>query len=165
MRTRTLLVALGLTTAAASQALLWNISATLSGANEVPPNTSPAVGTSLGTFDDITGQLLLTTIGTGFVAPVTAAHIHQAPPGVAGPVIFPLTGAPGGMTYVSVDNFSLTPAQGLTLTTGGYYVNVHSQAFPGGEIRGQLAATAVPEPATMIALVAGAAALIRRRKK
>jgi hypothetical protein len=47
-----------------------------------------------------------------------------------------------------------------------WYVNIHSGQFPGGEVRGQLNPTVVPEPGTLAAFAVGGAllALLRRRK-
>lgn len=70
---------------------------------------------------------------TGFSA--TVAHIHVAPPGVNGPVVFPLTGGP---TVFAGTTPPLTAAELADLNAGNYYVNVHSAAFPGGEVRGQI---------------------------
>lgn len=154
----------GLTASALSaQAFLWTIDADLSGLNEVPPNASPATGMSTGTYDDVTGLLTLHTMASGFVAPITAAHIHRAPAGVNGPVIVPLSGATGGTSYMSNDTPTLSVSDGGLLLTGGLYVNIHSSTFPGGEVRGQLRAT--PEPGTMIALAAGVGALVMRRRR
>src|SRR5207245_2428523 len=70
---------------------------------------------------------------SGLVAPQTAAHIHRAPPGVAGPIIVPLPlGSFTGFAAI------LSTADVANLLAGNLYVNVHSAAFPGGEIRGQL---------------------------
>ena len=64
----------------------------------------------------------------------TAGHIHQAPVGVNGPVIVPFTlvgqGASGSAT--------LTAPQATALQSLGCYMNVHTAAFSGGEIRGVL---------------------------
>jgi len=83
---------------------------------------------------------------------VTAAHIHVGGPGENGrPVVnleAPTEGSAGGCTPVTAD-----VAQALLGNPGGYYVNVHTRAFPNGAIRGQLqndlpAAVAPPAPAS-----------------
>ena len=62
----------------------------------------------------------------------TAAHIHKAPAGTNGPVVFTVpTGSPVDTTVL----FDLVAI--LDLTGGNFYLNVHSEVFPGGEIRGQ----------------------------
>jgi hypothetical protein len=116
-----------------------------------------------GTYDDVTRLLTLHTMASGFVSPVTAAHIHRGAAGVNGPVIVGLSGATGMTSYMSNDTPTLTASDGALLLGGGLYVNIHSQTFPGGEVRGQLRAT--PEPGTMIALAAGVGALAMRRRR
>jgi hypothetical protein len=74
-----------------------------------------------------------TVTQTGVTA--TAAHIHIGAVGVAAPVAIPFTGGP--TSFVSPPTV-LTEAQATSLAAGGFYANVHSAAFPGGEIRGQL---------------------------
>ena len=105
----------------------------LTGAEEVPPVTTQAKGS--GTFrvaDDGTVTGSVTTQGiTG-----TMAHIHQAAKGQNGPVIVPLT--KNGDTYSVPEGRKLTPAQMDALKAGNLYVNVHSNAHKGGEIRAQL---------------------------
>jgi hypothetical protein len=72
---------------------------------------------------------------------VVAAHIHEAPDGVAGPVVVPLF--PAGIMLGGEDKIRVC-VDGLGLTDdindepAEYYVNIHSTAFPAGEIRGQL---------------------------
>ena len=105
----------------------------LTGAEEVPPVSTPAKGT--GAFrvaDDgsVTGSV--TTEGMQG----TMAHIHQASKGQNGPVIVPLT--KNGDTYSVPDGKKLTPAQMDALKAGNLYVNVHSDKNKGGEIRAQL---------------------------
>ena len=107
---------------------------TLSGAQEVPANTSAASGSgSVHVAPDrgVTGTVRY----TGMQA--TAAHLHEAPAGANGPVIVPLLKAGDGMFAVPTDT-SLTPSQYASYLAGNLYVNVHSAAYPAGEIRAQL---------------------------
>jgi uncharacterized repeat protein (TIGR01451 family) len=107
--------------------------ATLNGAQEVPATISEAIGTAtlLLSPDETTARLSLNF--SGLSSAQTAAHIHgPATPGVNGPVLFPL---PNGQ--FSDFPISLTPAQAEDLKDGLLYVNVHSNNFMNGEIRGQ----------------------------
>lgn len=89
---------------------------------------------------------------------MTAAHIHVGGPGVNGPVIFslfqsgidaPLTGSRSGT--LQVFNLQTRPAQGVSsfsdalnaILSGNAYINVHTTAFPDGEVRGQLTRAAI----------------------
>lgn len=106
----------------------------LSGAQEVPPVTTSATGTmrySIGSDMTLTGSVET----TGIVA--TAAHIHDGAAGVNGPVIIPLnrTSANG---WAVPPGTRLTDAQHRKLKAGELYVNVHSDAHKGGELRAQL---------------------------
>jgi hypothetical protein len=109
------------------------VSAILSGANEVPTNTSPATGTVTGTYDDDSNELDL-VITYQQMTP-TAWHIHNGAEGANGPVVLDL-----GSTFTSPYNYSttLTEQQEEALEDGMYYVNIHSSQYPNGEIRGQL---------------------------
>lgn len=110
--------------------------AALAGSQEVPANASTASGAATFSVDPTTKVLTGTVTASGFTG--TASHIHEGAPGVAGPVVIPLTGGAGGVWSVPA-NTVLTDAQYATLQANNYYVNVHSSAFPGGEVRGQIA--------------------------
>jgi hypothetical protein len=125
----------------------------LSGSQENPPNASPATGFGTASLDLSTNFFVFNDTWSGLSAPATASHIHApAPLGTNAPVIIPFTSAYGfvvGSTSGSV-NYSgtLTSLQASELLGGLFYVNVHSTQFPGGEIRGQILATPVPESST-----------------
>lgn len=107
----------------------------LNGANEVPPNNSSATGTFTGTYDKTT-KVLNYTITYSDITP-TAMHFHKGEPGENGGVEIGIGSAP----YTSPVNGStpaLTAEQEADLLAGLWYVNVHSDQFPGGEIRGQV---------------------------
>lgn len=106
--------------------------ATLSGANEVPPVTTSATGTVTATLDGT--ALSLSGSFSGLSGNPTAAHIHSGDAGSNGPVIVALNvdGGTLGLTH------TLTAEQVTALTEGRVYVNVHTAANAGGEIRGQL---------------------------
>ena len=164
---RTLLSVSLLVVASASQAALWNVNAFMTGLGENPPNTSPATGTFAATYDDVTNQMTNATISvTGLTAPITASHIHQAPAGTNGGVIINIGTLSGGTSPTGFIPLvgTLTAAQETALFANGLYYNVHTNNFPGGEIRDQLRVTAVPEPMTMTALALGLAAMARKRK-
>ncbi|MFV8346372.1 CHRD domain-containing protein [Flavobacterium sp. ZB4P13] len=109
--------------------------ATLNGTSEVPSNTSSATGTATLTFNNTTKTFTITV--THSVASATGGHIHVGAAGTAPPnnVVFPFTNLTSPITYTSV---ALTTAQEADLKANLYYVNIHSAAYPGGEIRGQL---------------------------
>lgn len=107
---------------------------TLSGSQEVPPVNTAASGNGQITVDP--DQSVKGSVSTNGVN-ATAAHIHIAPTGQNGPVIIPLTKTPDGVWWVPA-GAKLTPAQYDAFKAGGLYVNVHSDANKGGEIRGQL---------------------------
>jgi hypothetical protein len=108
--------------------------ASLNGMSEVPPNNSTSTGVATLTYDTIAKKFDIVVTYNGITP--TASHIHKGAPGVSGGVVFgftnPLTSP---ITYTSP---VLTPEQQNDLYTGQYYVNIHSSAFPNGEIRGQL---------------------------
>ena len=109
------------------------VNVTLSGAEEVPPVSTAARGSgsfSIGADGAVSGSVTTTGVQG------TMAHIHMAPRGQNGPVIVPLTKS--GDTYTAPAGAKLTPEQLTAFRAGNLYVNVHSEANKGGEVRGQL---------------------------
>ncbi len=144
-----------------AQAAPVTFSVQLSGAQEVPPVTTPGSGIASLTFDETTKKLgyTLTVIG---LSPdvVTAAHIHRGARGVNGPIVFPLSTT--GFTSVSGE-ITLSDADIADLKAGNFYINAHSKDNPGGFARGQivLPAAAQPSPAATAAPSTGAAPATR----
>jgi hypothetical protein len=100
----------------------------LKSANEVPPNTSGGSGTA----DVLTWKVSY----SGLTGPATAAHFHgPAEPGKNAGVMVPIQNI---TTSPAEGSATLSDAQAADLMAGRYYVNVHTAANPGGEIRGQV---------------------------
>jgi hypothetical protein len=152
-----------------------SLTATLNGTQEVPPNASTGVGGAAFSLNTTTGTMVsAVTIPstTPLTSPLTSATINQGAPGQIGPILHNLTVSTVlGQTSGSFTDIwtGITPAQITALVTGNAYINITSNAFPAGEIRGQIT-TAVPEPgaltmvAGVVAAVTGGAWLRRRRR-
>lgn len=109
--------------------------AALRGSHEVPPLASNALGSGSLLLNPVNRQMTAAVTTSGIVG--TSAHIHEAAPGTSGPIIIPLTELPTG-SGIWTANALLTEAQFNALQAGNLYFNVHSTAFPNGEIRGQI---------------------------
>ena len=157
---------------------------TLTGAQEVPPNASPATGFVTIDLDPLANLLTVDLTFSGLIGgPAAAAHIHCCvAPGSNINVAVGFTGFPAATSGTYHHVFDLTDASiynGAFLTNFGggtaagaeaaliaglmdglAYVNIHDQQYPGGEIR-----ALIPEPATLAlaALAFGVAGLARRR--
>ncbi len=113
------------------------LAATLAGAQEVPPVSTSATGRVEATFDRNTSKLAYTVEYTGLSGPARAGHFHgPAAPGQNAGVVVPFPSAANPVRGEA----TLTPAQAADLLAGRWYVNLHTAAHPGGEIRGQLTA-------------------------
>ena len=113
------------------------LTTTLTGEQEVPvPGDPDGIGFATVTVNPGQGVLCYELSVSG-IAPATAAHIHEAPLGVAGPVVVtlaaPTDGSSGGCIEVGRDL-----AKEILQDPADYYVNVHNAEFPGGALRGQL---------------------------
>ena len=173
-----------------AQAVTVTYFATLSGPAEAPPVASPGVGTATVTLDLDLATMKVDVEFSGLVGTVTVAHIH-GPTATAGTgtgsvitttptfVGFP-SGVTSGtysqafdMTSTSSYRAGFITANGGTtsgafnalsaaLNDGKAYMNIHTSAFPCGEIRGFLAE--VPEPGTTVLGLLSGAVLMRRRR-
>jgi len=145
---------------------------TLSGPNESPPNASPGTGTGQADYDDVAHTLHVHVTFSGLTGNTTASHIHTptavAGTGTAGVATTTPTfaGFPLGVTSGTYDNtLDLTLASSYNpafvtanggspataevalmagIAAGKAYLNVHSQTFGGGEIRGFLIPAVTP---------------------
>jgi hypothetical protein len=120
------------------QVLDHNLTAMLSGANEVPPVTTSGTGALIFMFDPMTNRLMYHGSVSSLNSNVTAAHIHTGTTGTSGGVLY-------NLSYITTTNgakfsgvVTVTQAQVNALLSEGLYVNVHTTSSPGGEVRGQI---------------------------
>ena len=110
--------------------------AVLSGAAEVPANTTTGGGELFATLDTNTKQLSYSLSFAGLTGKAAAAHFHGPAAATANAgVALPITGNLAEPVHATA---TLTNAQMQDLMAGKWYVNVHTEANKGGEIRGQL---------------------------
>ncbi|HEX7152034.1 MAG TPA: CHRD domain-containing protein [Thermoanaerobaculia bacterium] len=133
MRLRTVLVAavlLALAVPAAAQTFVFD----LRGTQEVPPVASVHSGGCHGLLDQPAATFSLTCVHD--IPSATLMHIHRAPAGANGDVVFDL-GDPS-VSPVMATWTSMTPANIADLLAGNFYLNIHTAGRPAGEIRGQI---------------------------
>jgi hypothetical protein len=129
-------IALGAGVVLAGPAFAEKLKAVLDAKSEVPPNASTATGSADIDFDPATKKLTWKLTYSGLSGPATAAHFHgPAEVGKNASVAVPITNA--GSSPVE-GGATLTDAQAADMMAGKCYVNVHTAANPGGEIRGQV---------------------------
>jgi hypothetical protein len=123
-----------------------NFTATMDGSHETPPVTTDGKGTGTFSLNAAGTELTFDISVSGLSGPISAAHFHNAPAGVPGPVVRNLTpdfaASPSGNaavgTWKSTDAAALTRELVAALCAESIYANVHTEANGGGEIRGQL---------------------------
>ena len=173
---------------APSAAQVTVFTAALTGAQAVPPTTSPATGFITVTLNQTLNTLTVDEMFSGLTGgKASAAHIHCCTlPGSAAIVAVPFTGFPVATSGTYNNTFDLTnlaaynpvfvSANGGTAASaraaliagmfaGQTYANIHNQVYPAGEISGQLIAT--PEPASFVLFGTGLAlvGVARRRRR
>jgi hypothetical protein len=113
------------------------LKATLKASSEVPPTTSKGIGTLSATLNTTTRELTYRIVFSGLTGPATMAHFHgPAKSGANAGVLIPIGGSP--VVSPIEGTATLTPDQMKIVMDGESYVNIHTAANPGGEIRGQV---------------------------
>lgn len=186
-----LALALAMLAGSAAQGAVITYTTVLNGPAEAPPNASPGTGSATLVVDDIAMTMSLDMTFSGLLAGVSAAHLHCCTvvpfTGTAGVAVgfadFPQGVTSGVYSRVfnlgdaAIYNAAFLAANGGTadgarmflldgIAGGQSYLNLHTSAFPGGEIRGFLDGT-VPEPAPWLLLgaaLAGLAVSARRKR-
>ncbi|MFK7992923.1 MAG: spondin domain-containing protein [Granulosicoccus sp.] len=112
-----------------------------------PMATAPdASGQANFTVDTSTGAVSGSATVTGTTGTPTIAHIHVGATGVAGPPLITLEPSADSLEWSAPADAALDAAGIASFTAGELYVNVHTEANPSGELRGQLAEAAAPAP-------------------
>jgi hypothetical protein len=187
--------------AASAQGAVITTSTSLSGPNENPANASPGTGGAFVTLDTTTHRMRVSVVFSGLTANTTASHIHcctSAPNNAGVATVVPaFPGFPLGVTSGTYDqtldttlastwnatfitNNGGTPAGAEAalangLAAGQAYLNVHTSAFPAGEIRGFLVTQSLPLIGSiptlsewgligLVVLLAGATVVLLRRR-
>jgi hypothetical protein len=128
-----------LASGAPSYAATTTFKADLKGSSEVPPNTTAGTGSVTATYDPATKELTWSGTFSGLTGPAMAAHFH-GPAEVGKNAGVQIWISEKGKPFDSPFKGSakLTDAQASDLMNGQWYVNIHTKANAGGEIRGQL---------------------------
>jgi hypothetical protein len=127
---------IALANVSAAQADSIAMTAELSGANSVPPNDVGGSGVVEASFDTETRVLSWSVVYEGLSGALIAAHIHG--PAKAGSNAGIVVGLDPISLSPIVGSATLTEAQANELLRGLYYVNLHTELHPGGELRAQL---------------------------
>ena len=135
-KTRLIILALGAAMAFAGPAFADKMKATLDGKAEVPPNASAGTGTAAITYDTASKKLSWRWSYAGLSGPAGAAHFQG--PAEAGKNAGVAVAIPNATSSPVEGSATLTDAQAADLAAGKYYINIHTAANPGGEIRGQV---------------------------
>ena len=135
----------------------------MSGLDEVPgPGDPDGTGTAFLSIDPDALTVEWSIITENIDLPITGAHIHQAPVGVAGPIVVDFDGQLSGLGLTDPD------LAGVLAKPESYNVNVHNEPYPEGAIRGQLAAAptpVIPAPTALGLAVFGLMSLRWLRRK
>ena len=149
-----------------ANAVVYTLSGPMDGlqATTNPGNVGIGTGTIAGDYDDVTNILNYTLTWMDLTSDVSVMHFHLGAPGVPGGVELDIPGPyVSPLTHTDV---VLNASQEANLLAGNWYVNIHTQQFGGGEIRGQVLVEPVPVPAAAWLFGTGLIALVgfARRK-
>ena len=127
-----------------------------------PDDTGNGFGEIFGTYDDVTNQLDYTITWQDLTSDVNNMHFHVGAVGVAGGVEL---GIAGPWSSPQTGSATLSEARETNLLAGNWYLNIHTENFGGGEIRGQVVTTAVPEPSSASILILASVGFCLRRRR
>ncbi len=131
--------------------VMGTLYADLSGANEPGGGDSDGTGSAVVSFEGDTVTFDITLLNVD--EPITGAHIHAGAAGEDGPVVVDLEFDVNGLSgVVYADPYLLGE---ILASPEFYYVNVHSEAYPAGAVRGQLSYEVPPEGSTLAYVSAG----------
>jgi hypothetical protein len=145
-------------------ATIWHFKIFLDGLQEVPPVVTTGEGFAVATLNDQTFQFDLAGSFNNLIGTTTSATIQgPATPVANGPVLFNVN-IDLGVTSGQLSHSGIIGAGNAQIMMDGLsYINIRTTFSPTGEIRGQLQAVPIPEPATISALAVGGAAMLLRR--
>lgn len=115
-----------------------DFAAVVGGGQETPPVSTAGNGTLTATYNATTNLLSYTLTWTSLTGPPTAMHFHKAPVGVAGGVVNGIDGFSATAAGTLTATATIDETEEMDLMEGKFYVNIHTDLYPGGEIRGQL---------------------------
>ena len=122
-----------------AQAAPVTFTVALSSAQQVPVVETPATGTANLTYDPTTRVVTWTISYSGLSSPATMAHFHgPAASGKNAAVKVWLSKKGEAVASPIKGEATLSPADAQQFAAGDWYINVHTQTHPGGEIRGQV---------------------------
>jgi len=141
------------TVSAAAENPEVRLSTVLSGANEIPAADPDGMGAATFTLNKLTGQVCVVAV-TENIEPIAMAHIHTGAAGANGAIVVNLSPASPTDQYALCATATPAIAQDIAANPAAYYYNVHTQTYPNGAMRGQLALAAssvgnlslLPEP-------------------
>ena len=167
MRMKAIFLSLGAlllaVSALSARATTYDLVANLDGLQEVPPVDTDATGFAAITYDDISNLLAWAISWTPLESGETGMHFHgPAQPGQTAGIQVDI-GAISGLSSPSIGSTMITDEQEADLLAGLWYVNIHSNVYPSGEIRGQV--NVIPVPAAVWLLLSGLAGIGMRARR
>src|SRR5437879_3484049 len=132
---RVLAAALAFSAIASANAATIQLRAWLNGAQEVPPVATAATGLAAVTYDTVTRQLSWNVSYGGLSSAINDAHFHgPTPAGFDAGITVGMTAGPSPI----IGSATINATQATQLLSGQWYMNLRSNNFSGGEIRGQV---------------------------